>query len=318
VLGLLLGGVLALLLGRFDRRVRNAGELGEAFGLPVLGNVPESRALAAFVGDKGNNSPPEPLPFVETELFRMLGTRLRYFNSGSAFRSVVVTSALPREGKTTVAANLAMTEAGAGSSVLLVEADLRKPVLAVAEDLHRVPGLAEVLTGQSALARSLQRVAGHSHGQDPTRHLDVIVAGATPSNPVELIQSQDMATLLEEVSAAYDLVVVDAPPPTVLADAIPLIKLADGVLVVAQLREITRDDVARLREQLGSLDAHVLGVVANRTPKDREHGYGDYYRSDRPRRRLWSGPIASPRSPGSFRSQEPLQRAQRRETPEIE
>ena len=215
----------------------------------------------------------------------MLATRLRYFGEDRDSRSMVVTSALPREGKTTIAANLAMTEADSGSRVLLVEADLRRPALAAIEGLQRVPGLAELLSGQSTLDGTLQQVGDHSNRELAARSLDVIVAGNAPSNPVELLKSPNMAKLLEEVSVRYDLVVVDAPPLPVLADPIPLIKLAGGVLVVAQLGKVTRDDVARLLDQLRSLDAHVLGVVANRVPKGRDQRYSDYYGSDQLGRR---------------------------------
>jgi capsular exopolysaccharide synthesis family protein len=281
ILGLLLGAVVALLLARFDRRLRRSDELEETVGVPVLGSVPESRALASFVdGARPGKRPPGSPPFVDTEALRMLATRLRYFGKDRDFRSIIVTSALPREGKTTIAANLAMTEADSGSRVLLVEADLRRPALASIEGLHRLPGLAELLSGQSTLDGALQQVGDPSHPELAARSLDVIVGGNAPSNPVEVLKSPNMAKLLEEVSVRYDLVVVDAPPLPLLADPIPLITLAGGVLVVAELGKVTRDDVARLLDQLRSLDAHVLGVVANRAPRGRDQRYSGYYRSD--------------------------------------
>jgi polysaccharide biosynthesis transport protein len=311
ILGVLLGAVLALLMDRLDRRVRSTAELEEAFGLPVLGAVPQSRALASFVDGAGSNKgPPAPPPFVEAEAFKMLAARLRHLGVDRESRSVIVTSALPREGKTTIAANLAMTEADTGSRVLLVEADLRRPALAAAEGLQRLPGLAELLTGQSTLDVTLQQVADHSNGERAARPLEVIVAGNAPSNPVELLESTKMATLLGELSGRYDLVVVDGPPVAVLADTIPLITRAGGVVVVAQLRKVTEDDVARLRDQLRSLDARVLGVVANRVPKGREHAYSYYYGSDQlgPRARFGLR-RASARDQDGSRSQAPASAA---------
>ena len=117
----------------------------------------------------------------------------------------------------------------------------------------------------------------------------MIVAGATPPNPVELTKSREMEELVKELSARYDLVVVDAPPPTLLADAIPLLKLADGVLVVAEVGRSTPDTLARLHAEVQMLDTRVLGVVANRAPKGRHHRLGAYYGSDRARPHLRAG-----------------------------
>ena len=104
-----------------------------------------------------------------------------------------------------------------------------------------------------------------------------MVAGATPPNPAELIESGEMASLMSRLESDYDVVVIDTPPVSVLADAIPLIKLASGVIVVGQLGRTTRDEAAHLREQLLALNAPVLGVVANRVrSKDRSYGYGYY------------------------------------------
>lgn len=277
-LGLMLGAVLALLLPRSDRRVRSVEEL-EEFG-PVIGAVPTSGALARLTEGKDSRkgSVVQRLPFREAEAFRMIATRLRYLNSDRRVHTVVVTSSLPVEGKTTVAANLAKAEASAGSRVCLVEADLRKPDFASATGLRELPGLAEVLTGQSALDDAVQQLA--EPNEAPVgRHIDVIVAGTTPANPVELTESREMQELATQIGARYDLVVVDAPPPTLLADAIPLLKLADGVLVVAQVNRVTPEALGRLRDELQSLDVRVLGIVANRAATGREARDGEHYRN---------------------------------------
>jgi non-specific protein-tyrosine kinase len=173
-----------------------------------------------------------------------------------------------------------MAEASAGSRVCLVEADLRKPDFASATGLRELPGLVEVLTGQSAFDDAVQQLSG-PNGAPVGRHIDVIVAGATPANPVELTESREMQELATQIGARYDLVVVDAPPPTLLADAIPLLKLADGVLVVAQVNKVTPEALGRLREELVSLDVRVLGIVGNRAATGREARYGEHYRNYR-------------------------------------
>jgi tyrosine-protein kinase len=281
VLGLMLGAVFALLVARLDRRVRSVEELEGAVG-PLIGTIPTSKALARFTqGDDSTTGPAaKELPFDESEAFLMLGTRLRYLNSDHPLRTVVVTSSLPGEGKTTVAANLAMAQAVTGSSVCLIEADLRKPGFARATGLRERPGLAEVLTGHSSLGAAVQPIS-EPNGTAVRRDVNVIVAGSPPPKPVELTKSREMEELVKELSARYELVVVDAPPPTLLADAIPLLKLADGVLVVAQVGRSTPDTLARLRAELQILDARVIGVVANRAPQGSRAPIRQHYRTDR-------------------------------------
>lgn len=286
--GLMFGIGLALLLERLDRRIRQPGELGDTFALPILGTVPNSEALlrsqngkgSEKVVGKGSEKVVEALPFADAESFRMLRSRLRYFNVDRDVRSVVITSAAPGEGKSTVAWNLAATAAGIGSKVLSIEADLHQPSFAATRGIRPLPGLAELLTGQSSLDAVIQKVPvpERGNGEGPSRSLDVITSGAKPPNPVELLESNEMARLLDEFEERYDLVVLDTPPAGALADAIPLMKLVSGVIVVAELGKTTRDDAVHLRDQLRNLDAPVLGVVANRLRKGgRGYGYGDYY-----------------------------------------
>lgn len=277
--GLLLGIAAALALERLDRRIKDPSELEETFQFPVLGTVPQSKALESLRDHNGNLV--TALPFQDSEAFRMLRTRLRYFNVDRELRSLVVTSALPTEGKSTIACNLALTSAEAGSQVILLEADFHKQTLARGLDLAPMPGLAEVLTGQSSVDSAIQKlqVAEGSNGKEAPRHLDVMTAGATPPNPVELLESHEMGRLLDELMGrGYELVVLDTPPMNMLADAIPLIKTTSGVIIVSQLGKLTRDEAGHLREQLERLDAPVLGVIGNRVrARDRKYGYGYYY-----------------------------------------
>ncbi len=275
VVGLFLGLGLALLRQRLDRRLRDSDELGASFDFPVLGTVPDSTILGGH-HDAGTRD----LPFAEGEAFRMLRTKLRYFNVDRNVRSVLVSSPGPGEGKSTVAWNLACTAAEAGTSTLLLEADLHQPTVAARHNLAPLPGLSELLTHQVSRQSATQYVpvASRTNGTDAERKLAVITAGSTPPNPVELMESEEMARLIDELMSEYELVIVDTPPVSVLADAIPVMKLVTGVIVVGQLGRTTRDDAIHLRDQLRNLDAPVLGVVANRARKrGREYGYGYGY-----------------------------------------
>jgi capsular exopolysaccharide synthesis family protein len=273
ILGLLLGVGLALLFERVDRRVREPAELEELLELPVLGAVPASAFLA-----EAPEQTERPLPFSEAEAFRMLRTRLRYFNVDRDIRSVVVTSAVPSEGKSTVAWNLAMTAAGAGTRVVLIEADLHHPTFAETVGIAPLPGLAEILTKQSSYDGAVQEVVvpGRVNGGPAGRRLHVLVAGTRPPNPAELLESEEMASLVRDASRDYDLVVLDTPPVNVLADAIPLMRKASGVIVVSAIGQSTRDDVTSLRQQIDKLGIPALGAVANKV-EAKGGRYGYYY-----------------------------------------
>jgi len=272
ILGLVLGVGLAFLLERLDRRVRDPKEFEELFERPLLASIPESRALA-----RGGPAREQTLPIGEQEAFRMLRANLRYFSVDRPVRSVLVTSAAPGDGKSTVSWNLALAAAGTGARVLLMEADLRHPSLAASSGhLAATPGLSTVLAGQIEFAEAVQPVAVPSdHGGRATdRIMDVVVAGPLPPNPVDLIESDRMRTVLREAEERYDLVVVDTPPTSVVSDAIPLIREVSGVIVVMRLGKSTRESVGHLRKQLEHLDAPILGVVVNGFKADGGYGYG--------------------------------------------
>ena len=277
VVGLLLGLGVAFLLERLDRKMRDPEEIRDAFGLPLLATVPESDAIPA--PEPGALA--EPLPFAENESFRMLRGSLRFFNVDADLRSVLVTSTEAEVGKSTVAWNLARI-AASSSHTVLIETDLRNPSLARQHGLVAGPGLAELLTHQCDLVEVVQKkklaVPAANGDGDPT--LDVIVAGAIPPNPGELIESQAMSEVLDRLTAIYDFVVVDTAPVGVVADAFPLLAQVGGVIAVGRIGTSTRDSIHRLREQLDQMKAPALGIVANgvKTRRGRfAYGYyGDY------------------------------------------
>lgn len=259
LLGLILGVGLAFLFERLNRRMREPEEAEEAFGLPIIGTIPESAPLA----QDGS------LPHGEEEAFRMLRSTLRYFNVDRDVRSVLVTSASPGEGKTTVAWHLAAA-AARNAKVALVEADMRHPALAERHNLQESPGLAELLTHQIGL--------GDLSAEDAA--FDVIVGGAAPPNPSELIESEAMRDVLATLSELYDFVVVDTPPTGVVSDAFPLVTQVAGVIVVCRIGETTRDSAIAFRDQLDRLHAPLLGVVANGVKRRKRRArYDGYYDS---------------------------------------
>jgi tyrosine-protein kinase len=276
IIGLLLGIGLAFLFERLDRRLRDPEEARDAFGLPILATVPESKAIM----DSNKRAAALELPFMENEAFRMLRAQLQYFNIDRDVRTVVVSSHAAGVGKSTVAWNLGRV-AATSSRAIVVEADLRKPTLSAQHGLRSGPGLAELLTHQVELDAAIQskplavRANGAGRGE---RQVDVIVAGSNPPNPAELIESKAMSDILSELTKRYELVVIDTAPIGVVSDALPLLRMADGLIVVARIEETTRDTAHEMRAQLDRLDVPVLGIVANGIKLRRRgrYGYGYY------------------------------------------
>jgi polysaccharide biosynthesis transport protein len=262
VLGLLFGLALglgfALLREQADRRLHRREDVSAAFQAPVLTTVPNDRSLK-------RQEPFHDLPPTVAEAFRMLQVNLQY-GDGQPLRVVLVTSARPREGKTTVAWNLASAAASAGFSVALVEADLRRPVLAERYGLEPQPGLAEAVRREVSLSAAVQPVfsPGEAASNGGAGVLHVLVAGQPPPNPWALTQSVYMDQVLQTLRTDHGLVVVDAPPVPYVPDAVSLLHRVDGVIVTASVGSTRGPDATRLRDQLEALDTRIVGVVANR------------------------------------------------------
>jgi succinoglycan biosynthesis transport protein ExoP len=282
LLGLLLGVGAALVLERLDQRVRDIDEFEEIFNRPLLGTIPQSRAFPA------QRSAHATLTGREIEAFRTLRIHLRYFNIDREIRSVVVNSAVPGEGKSTVSWNLAAAASSSGQRVLLIEADMRRPVLAawlgVAFD---TAGLSEYLSGQQSLEDVIRTtptfVAGNNLEDTERPKLDVIVGGGVPPNPPDLLESERLQDLLDHGRSDYDLVVIDTPPTAIVADAVHLLARVDGVIAVVRLGQSRRHHTRKYCDQLSLLDAPVLGVVVNGTnPGMEDYDYDYGYRGSYP------------------------------------
>jgi Mrp family chromosome partitioning ATPase/capsular polysaccharide biosynthesis protein len=295
VLGLLLGILATIIVERSSRRV-TAGDLEATFALPLLATVGASDGIRR---QPLLNGDPPAAANSAGEAFRLLRARLRYFNIGRDVKTVLITSPAVRDGKTTVARDLATTAADMGTKVLLIEADLRHPSLHEALDIKPGPGLVDVLSS-SETTQDYQRVVQSlradgdappisepaSNGADTPppaaatstrqrrtqaaqaaahveRQLDVITAGGSPANAAELLESLAMRDLLSWADELYELTIIDTPPPSLYADAIPLITRVDGVIIVCRLGSTTQSETETLRSHLESLGAPVLGIVAN-------------------------------------------------------
>jgi capsular exopolysaccharide synthesis family protein len=269
VLGLLLGGAFALLRETLDTSIKSPDDLERASkDLSLLG--------AIFLDNAANKNhlvtatdPRSP----RAEAFRQLRTNVQFAEIDSDMRSFVVTSALPGEGKSTIAANLAIALAQAGQRVILVEADLRRPSLAEYMGFERAVGLTSVLIGQVSPEDALQ-----SFGAEP--RLRILPGGPVPPNPSELLGSQAMNDLVRQLEDMADVVIFDTPPLLPVTDAAVLAAQTKGALLVVRANRTTRDQVRRSLRALDAVNATCVGAALNFI-KPREvggygYGYGHY------------------------------------------
>ena len=259
--GLLLAGAIVFLIEYLDDTIRSAEQVTAAMDLPVIGYIAELEhdQDKAYVSE----NPRSPV----AEAFRTLRTNLEFASVDRPLKTLLVVSAHPGEGKTTVATNLAITIAQGGKRVLLIDADLRRP------RVHHHLGLPNRI-GLSNLFRDLHTIEDVAHAwRDGS--LSVITSGGVPPNPADLLASERMAAILEMASQSVDMVIVDAPP-FLVADASILASRADGVVLVIRPGKTPMDAALTTLEQMKRAGANILGIVLNRIPRDRPSYYGGY------------------------------------------
>jgi Mrp family chromosome partitioning ATPase len=286
VIGLILGVGFAFVRHSLDRRLRDHHEIQETLDLPIVGSVRlEALGAAAYVPNGRG-----PMGDQDVESFRVLRTNIGFLDIDRPVKSILVTSPLPEEGKSTVAASLAAANAAAGNRTLLVECDLRRPCLSDRLAVNRSPGLSDYLTGQASPADIVQIVTltetgSTANGQNgdaaPTAdaeagRLAVIAAGSQSIRPAELLGSKRFHTFLEEITAAYETVVIDTPPLLSVADTLEILPLADTVLLCIRADQTTRDQARAVTDALARLPERTTAVVVTGLKPGREHDYGYY------------------------------------------
>jgi len=283
----LVGGIgLALMREYLDNTVKTPDDIETLARLPSLAVVPQ------FAGTNGNGKRPgllqgfssnghekrielvaQHLPKSQmSEAFRALRTSILLSQADHPPQVILVTSALPREGKTTAAANLAVTLAQLGDSTVLVDADLRKPGIGRLLNLGtgKYAGLSSYLAGVSTLD-----LVSIPHPAIP--NLAAIPTGPLPPNPADLLSSHKLAEAIAELRTKYKFIVIDSPPIMAATDAVILSVQVDGVLLVVRSGETPKEAFTRTRDLLNSVKCHILGVVLNAV----DSGAPDYYYSYR-------------------------------------
>jgi polysaccharide biosynthesis transport protein len=290
VLGLLLGIGLAFLAEYLDDRINTSEDVARyGHGLTVLAEVPavsgwRDRKITRVVSLQDPRSS-------ATEAYRSLRTSLQIIGLRRPIQTILVTSPMAVEGKTTTAANLAVTMARAGRRVVLVDLDLRRPRLDEFFGVDREPGITSVLVGDKALSEALNRVAV-ADGVPP---VVVLTSGPIPPNPAELMGTTRVSELLGSLQSTADLIIIDSPPLIPVTDALVLSGLVDGVLLVVGAGQTRRRHLGRAADLLQQTEAPVLGAVLNATTAQRHkygygYGYGRYgYSEDKgPKRKALS------------------------------
>jgi capsular exopolysaccharide synthesis family protein len=300
VLSLAAGVGLALLLEYLDNTVKSVEDVSRAAQLPTLALIPSMNADAKrLVGGKKNGGQKAPesgaaqvavggllargmqplgdnLAALGTlssvvESYRMLRTSVLLSTAGAPPKTILITSSQPGEGKTTTAVNTAISLSQLGASVLLIDADLRRPAVHTAFKIPHARGLSNYLSSHTPLEDLIVKL--------PLPNLSALPCGPIPPNPAELISSERMKELLRELSLQFDHILIDSPPLISVTDPVILSAMVDGTILVVQAGKSARELVRRARRDLAMAGARVIGVVLNNVNIKRE-GYDeyDYYR----------------------------------------
>ncbi len=270
LLGMLVSLATMYLLESQDKSIKTIEEAKELTGLTLLGVIPDfSKPKKSFIGKQDSeaayptlmvrDAPRSPI----SEAFRMLRANLKFMSADKELKVIVVTSSVPQEGKSTVAANLATSMAQMERRVLLIDGDLHRPSQHHIWELPNTDGLSNVIVGQVEVMKAIKK------GMD---NLDVMTCGAVPPSPASLLDSKRMASLIESFRSYYDYVIIDAPSLNLAADAATLGQMADGVLLVVRPGVVDSVNAAFACEMLEKSGQNVLGQVVNGVvPKNERH-----------------------------------------------
>ncbi len=269
--GLVLGMSCGLLRDWMDQRLRSAEEVMATLGVAVLGTIPHmSRRLTQV--QRGQRVFLDPMSEV-AEAYRTVRTAVYFGARSDRSKTLLITSAMPGDGKSTSASNLAIAMAQAGQRTLLLDCDFRKPTQHMIFEVDDSIGVSTVLAGREPLEKAIQRTA--------VEGLDLLPGGPIPLNPSEILNSQAFSDMVDELSVKYDHIVIDSPPVNAVTDARILGALCDVTVIVLRADRTTRKHSEYARDALNSVGARVLGCIVNDVPRGKSKsgfysGYGYY------------------------------------------
>lgn len=286
-LSTLFGMGLALFLEYLDDTIRTVEEIESVLQLPALAaiptieSIPKRKLLLVGSTEETDDTPNSELLIYSdprsglAEAYRQLRTSVLLSTAGHPPKSLLITSSLPSEGKTTTATNTAVSLAQTGAKVLIIDADMRRPRLHSIFNVTNGEGLSTLLSSESTDA-DIARVVK----SDESTKMHILTSGPIPPNPAELIGSEQMATLLKRLQKHYSHVVIDSPPITSFTDGVLIASMVDGVILVVHSGKSSRQVVKRARQLLSDVGSRILGVVLNNVnlrSQDNYHYYQTYY-----------------------------------------
>lgn len=264
-LGILLGVGTALLLEARDKSLKTAEKAKQVFGYPLVGIIPRLNEKSSQTDEDVVALPVRDNPYSPASAaFEMFQASLDFTFEDQPLKVIVVVSSIPGEGKSFVAANLAVAKAHMGHRVLLIDADMRHPYQHVIWQQHNLMGLSNILVGQAELSTSIQEVL---------INLEVLHAGTIPPQPAALLDSQRMAALVKVAVRDYDFVIIDTPALNLFADGLLLSKLADGILLTVRPEVLDLTAAKATKMLLEQSQSRVLGMVVNAVHDEQSSGY---------------------------------------------
>ncbi len=282
LLGLGFGLGMAFFVERLDNSLKSIEDV-EATGLSILGSIPLIKSSKDKKSKKEEEKsedyqvkkitsnlvthfePKSPI----SEAYRTFRTNLQFARLDSPLKTILVTSSGPSEGKSTTVANLAITMSQMGTKTILIDSDLRRPVLHSIFNLQRAPGLTNYLAGNVPWKEIVQ--------ETPIENLSLLTCGVLPPNPSELLGSKKMRMLLEELKEKYDMILFDSPPVIAVTDAAVLSTLLDGVVLVSSSGSTSREALSRAITLLENVKGRLIGGVLNKIKVESVYGSYHYY-----------------------------------------
>lgn len=253
--------MLAFMLEYLDNTLKTSHDIRRRLGLNVIGVVPDFGKLSEHIMDESSKSP-------VAEAYRSIRTSLQFANIDGDMKLIAFTSPGKQEGKTTTAANMAMSMSGLGKRVVIVDCDFRRPRVHSFFGISNAMGMTDLLLSHGDYRSYVKKVPGTD--------VDILTAGQIPSNPSEILSSKSMKALVESLKADYDYVIFDTPPAGIVTDAAVMAPIIDGVVMVVYSGKSDTETAVRASEMLASVRANMLGVVLNRL-EGLAKGYYEYY-----------------------------------------
>lgn len=281
-IGIIISAIYVFISNILDSTVKTAETIEEQFEISVLASTPlyisQNKNNVDRRKNKNelivHNDPKSPI----SEVFRTLRTNIQFTNRNSTLQSILITSTMPREGKSWISSNLAVTFAQAGKKVILIDADMRKGRQCNIFSIPAKPGLSNYLSNVGDKEEELK--IEDCIQETKINNLYVMPAGSIPPNPSELLVSEEMLNLVEKIKEMCDIVILDGPPTQLVTDAVILARIVDSTVIVAASRETKKEHLRKMIDNIKSVGGKIAGIVINKVEVSAKQYKETYYYGD--------------------------------------